>query len=255
MWGQEDSSERELAELAALADGSLPAERRAAVEARVAASPRLQALLAEQRNALAAVRGRGERASPGLHRRIGTLGREARRPAPRRLAVALAAATLLAAALLIAIPGSEPGTPSLAEAAALNGREPAAHAQPPRPAARGRLVTRAAGLAYPDWSSEYGWRPAGVRHDRLGDRDTTTVFYAKGGRRIGYTIVSGAALSRPRAARISKEGSVVYLLEVDGRPVVTWLRRGHTCVLGGDRVRHATLLELASWRPGGADPF
>jgi anti-sigma factor RsiW len=32
-------SEQELAELCALADGTLPAERRAAVEARVAASP------------------------------------------------------------------------------------------------------------------------------------------------------------------------------------------------------------------------
>jgi hypothetical protein len=255
MWGEDDTSERDLADLAALADGSLPVERRAAVEARVAASPRLRALLEEQRSALAAVRGRGEHASPGLHRRIAALGREARRPVLRRLPVALAAATLLAAALLIAIPGSEPSTPSLADAAALTGREPTAQAQPPRPAARGRLATRAAGLPYPDWSGEYGWRPAGVRHDRLGDRDTTTVFYAKGGRRIGYTIVSGAALSRPRAARISKEGSVLYLLEVDGRPVVTWLRRGHTCVLGGASVRQGTLLELASWRPGGPDSF
>jgi hypothetical protein len=38
-------SERELAEFAALADGTLPAERRAEVEARVAASPELQELL------------------------------------------------------------------------------------------------------------------------------------------------------------------------------------------------------------------
>ena len=37
MPGQEHSSERELAELAALADGSLPIEQRAALEAREAA--------------------------------------------------------------------------------------------------------------------------------------------------------------------------------------------------------------------------
>ncbi len=48
-------STEEMAELCALADGTLPAERRAAVEARVAASPELQEILQRQRLALAAV--------------------------------------------------------------------------------------------------------------------------------------------------------------------------------------------------------
>ena len=48
-------SSEEMAELCALADGSLPAEQRAAVEARVAASSELQELLKRQRRALAAV--------------------------------------------------------------------------------------------------------------------------------------------------------------------------------------------------------
>src|SRR5262245_66316975 len=47
-------SERELAELAAFADGSLPPERRAEVEARVAASPELLQLVERQRRTLAA---------------------------------------------------------------------------------------------------------------------------------------------------------------------------------------------------------
>jgi anti-sigma factor RsiW len=46
----------EMAELCALADGTLPAERRAAVEARVAASPELQKLLKRQRRALSAMK-------------------------------------------------------------------------------------------------------------------------------------------------------------------------------------------------------
>jgi anti-sigma factor RsiW len=46
-------SDRELAELAALADGTLPADRRPEVEARVAASPELQELLERQRRSLA----------------------------------------------------------------------------------------------------------------------------------------------------------------------------------------------------------
>jgi anti-sigma factor RsiW len=48
-------STEEMAELCALADGTLPAERRLAVEARVAASPELQELLNRQRRALAAM--------------------------------------------------------------------------------------------------------------------------------------------------------------------------------------------------------
>ena len=46
-------NDEELAELAALADGSLAPERRAALEARVAASPELAAQLAEQQRAVA----------------------------------------------------------------------------------------------------------------------------------------------------------------------------------------------------------
>ena len=47
---------QEIAELAALADGSLPERRRAALEARVAASTELADLLAEQQRAVALAR-------------------------------------------------------------------------------------------------------------------------------------------------------------------------------------------------------
>ena len=53
-------------DLAALADGSLDSARREQVEARVAGSPRLQALLAEQRSALAAI-ARDDRAPVGFN--------------------------------------------------------------------------------------------------------------------------------------------------------------------------------------------
>ena len=80
--------DREVAEIAALADGSLPAARRAALERRVAASPRLQALLREQQAALAAVRARDERAPQRLRESIAA-GRAARpsasaHPSPAR---------------------------------------------------------------------------------------------------------------------------------------------------------------------------
>ena len=54
---QDDAGDREVAELAALADGSLAPKRRAALEARVAESPELADLLAEQERAVALMRG------------------------------------------------------------------------------------------------------------------------------------------------------------------------------------------------------
>ena len=49
-----------VAELAALADGSIAPDRRAALEAKIAASPALADRLAEQERAVALLRGAGE---------------------------------------------------------------------------------------------------------------------------------------------------------------------------------------------------
>ena len=52
----DENGRNDVAELAALADGSLAPDRRAALEARVAASPELADRLAEQERALALAR-------------------------------------------------------------------------------------------------------------------------------------------------------------------------------------------------------
>jgi Anti-sigma-K factor rskA len=77
---REDEPEAEIAELAALADGSLPPGRRAALEARVAASAELAERLGEQRRAVALGRSatNGVEAPPALRARI-----EAQRAARR----------------------------------------------------------------------------------------------------------------------------------------------------------------------------
>jgi hypothetical protein len=54
---RDDENERETVELTALADGSLPADRRVELEARVAASPHLAVQLAEQQRAVGILRG------------------------------------------------------------------------------------------------------------------------------------------------------------------------------------------------------
>ena len=98
----DETGDREIAELAALADGSLPPERRVALEARVAASPELADRLAEQQRAVTLTRSAGEgiEAPPALRARIEAQRRSRRARAPRRL-VLVGAAT--AAALVVAV--------------------------------------------------------------------------------------------------------------------------------------------------------
>jgi hypothetical protein len=95
-----------------------------------------------------------------------------------------------------------------------------------------------------------------VRRDRLGGRPATTVFYRRAGRRIGYTIVGGPPLAVGASARRTViGGTAVRSFSARGRQVVTWLRRGHTCVLSGPAVPAVALRRLAAWKGGGALPY
>ena len=261
-----DSDDRELADLCALADGTLPVERRAEVEARVAASPRLTAMLARQRRALSAIATLAEEPVPATlaatvdatvaaaRRGVRPVSR-AGRPQGRRLALRLSAVGAFAAALAVALLltlGSGPAAPSVAAAARL-ALEPAAG---PAPAALGtshaRLAADVQGLAFPDYARAFGWQASGVRHGRVGDRSATVVYYSKGGRHIAYAIVAGAALPRPPSGGATVIGGVRFqTVSFGGRPAVTWRRLGHTCVLIGGASR-VELLTLASWHSGGA---
>jgi hypothetical protein len=97
--------EEDIAELAALADGSLAPERRAALEARVAASSELADRLAEQERALALTRSAaGEVEAPAsLRARIDAERKVRSAPRPRRFVLAGAAAAAATAVAAIAI--------------------------------------------------------------------------------------------------------------------------------------------------------
>jgi anti-sigma factor ChrR (cupin superfamily) len=103
--------EDETAELAALADGSLTPERRAAVEAHVAASPELAARLAEQQRAVAYTRdvAADVEAPSGLRRRVDAQRRVPRAWAPGRVVLAGAAAVAVVA-VAIGVVVSRSGT-------------------------------------------------------------------------------------------------------------------------------------------------
>jgi anti-sigma factor RsiW len=245
-------SEREIADLCALADGTLPAERRAAVEERVAASPELQELVDRHRRTVMQTRSLASdpvpeslRATVGKQRRVRD-GRRSplSRPMPR---LGLAGALAAAVAVIVLVLSGGSAAPTVADAAGVTTRPPNAPA--PRPVAgRGtELSANVEGVAFPNLRPPYGWRAVGLRRDKLDGRNTTTVFYAKGRRRIAYVIVGGRALDRPSDARsVTREGVLFQTLRLEGRPAVTWRRAGHSCVLVGPAPR-AELVALASY--------
>lgn len=248
-------TEAELAELCALADGTLPSERRSAVEARVAASPELQVLLARQRRAVAATQALASEPVPAsLTAAVEAKRRPQRSPRGRpgwlfpRIAVAgaLAAVVVLAAVVLT----GGPGAPTVADAATFASEAPSEPA--PQPAGNGtRLALDVEGVVFPDLASSYGWRAVGVHRGEIDGRNATTVVYEKDGRRIAYVVVAGTGLPRPSAAESTTlDGVLFQTLRVDDRLVVTWRRLGHTCVLVGAAPR-SELLSLASWRGDG----
>jgi hypothetical protein len=214
----------------------------------------LATTLAEQRRALAALAVlRSDRAPRALRLRIQLLS--GRRAASHRRTIIPAAAAFATAALaaaFLALPAARP-TLSVADAAALAVRPTVARVHEPPDGTVTLPHLTAAGLSFPYWGDRFGWRAVGFRRDNLDRRTLTTVIYVRAHQSVAYTIVSGPALTTPTAARSTLEGGTrLVALDRAGRHVVTWLRRGHTCVLSGAGVDEAELLALGSWRGGGA---
>jgi anti-sigma factor RsiW len=240
----------EMADLSALADGTLPADRRAEVERRVAASPELQGLLERQRAALAAIaRLPTEEVPASLHAAIEARahahGGKHRRWSMPRFAFVSVAAVIAAIVAAVVLTGG-PAAPTIADAARLATRAPNASPPPPAGTAGTRLALRVDGVSFPDLTRFAGWRAVGVRRARIDSRDATVVYYRKDGRSLGYVIVSGTGLARPQTNATVIRGKPYQALRLDGQLAVTWRRAGHTCVLLG-RATSRELLRLASW--------
>ena len=110
---QGEAGDQGIVELAALADGSLPAERRAELQAQVAASPELADRLAEQQRAVAlAGRAAGEvRAPDRLRMRVDAQRNRRRSRMPSRvvLGVAITAAATVVIVVALGAFGSSSG--------------------------------------------------------------------------------------------------------------------------------------------------
>ncbi len=268
-----EPSREEMMTLAALADGSLQSgERRAEVEA----DPAQAALLDEQRRAVALVRNAADEVSApdALRERLADLApevasapRTTRRPRrtsapprasrrPRLLAGFAGAAIVVVLVLTLTLSGTS-GSPTLAQAAALATR-PAVLAAPRHVSSRSDLVSSSeAGVPFPYWEDHFGWRTVGARTDTLSGRTATTVFYVdRHGRRIAYSIVSGAPLKvPPGATTLTRNGVHLWVVTSGASTIVTWDRDQHSCVLVGTGVPTRTLVRLASWRGNGSIPY
>jgi hypothetical protein len=173
-----------------------------------------------------------------------------------RFAGAIAAgAAALVVALAVVGDGSDP---SVDEAAALSSQAPTGPAPALDRSTPQLLAVSHEGLPYPNWTPKFAWRHTGQRGDSVDGRAAHTVYYTnKKGARIGYTIVSGDALSVPADATTSTvEGTVIRDYVSDGRRIVTWERDGRTCVLAGPAsVDRQVMLDLAGWKGKGAVRF
>jgi hypothetical protein len=247
-------------DLTRLADGTLRGSRRDRLEQLVAHSPELQARLRAQRRAVAAIRSVAEleRAPVALRRQHQALSAR-RRYRARAIGLGLGLAGAAGAVLwtIAALGGGQAGL-TVAQAATIAGRpattvvaEPAADDHVALPG------VQAEDMPFPYWEDRFGWHAVGARTDRMDGRLLTTVFYRRGAQRIAYTIVAGNALPPVAAARTTVRGGTMLADSWSrGRPVVTWLRRGHTCVLSGGRgVSLGALTQLAGWRDRGEIPY
>jgi hypothetical protein len=218
--------------------------------------PELGQALREQEAQLSAIRSRSEQAPPRLRAWL-LRELEQRRPQTRRrvaLGAALAATAVLAIALVVAIPGG--GQKVGVSDAAVAGTRPATEPAPHRSSQNSYLLSRSIeGVPFPNWR-ERGWRTVGARSDRIDGRRAETVFYERAGRRVAYTIVSGSPLPLSGKRRSTVRAHVgLVSLDFEGRPLVTWRREGHTCVLSGSGAARDELLSLASWKAGGKIPY
>lgn len=247
-------SKTELAELSALADGTLDPARRVEVEARIAASPELSALYERERRVVAALhQARAtERAPDQLRARI-----EAARPAGttvarRRIAYVGGLAGALAAvalALVLILPGGTPGAPSVSDAAALASRGATQAPPAPDPTSPQNMLHQSVGEVYfPNWGSSLHWHAVGARTDQLGGHQAVTVYYKWRDKQIAYTIVSAPALAHPAVQSTWLHGTELRTQTQDGRLVVSWYRDGDTCVLSARGVTAAELQKLAAWK-------
>jgi hypothetical protein len=158
----------------------------------------------------------------------------------------MAAAAAAAIAVALIAPGSSPGSPSVAQAAVLGSLKPVLGPPQVRSTDPAQLRVAVGPLHFPNWSATIGWHAVGQRRDLLRGRTVLTVYYAKAGRTVAYSIVAGSPLPRPPAPATNTRTYGLQSFHLNGRTVVTWREAGHTCLLSGARLSERVLAALVA---------
>jgi hypothetical protein len=247
-----EPSPKVLAELSALADGTLDPTRADVVRGLIADSPDLRERYERELRAVEAVHElRADRAPATLRIAVDTRRqRVRRRPARVIYAGALGAtAAAVVALLVLLLPGGSPGAPSISQAAALATRGAAL----PAPSEQGdKLKADVQETYFPNWRPPFSWWASGKRVDRLDGQLAVTVYYTNASKQlIAYTILAMPPLHWTTARTTPVNGVTLQSFVQHGRTVVTWRRGEHTCVLSGTGVSAATLSQLAASKAPG----
>ena len=246
-----DADARLMADLSALADGTLDPKRAETVSELIAGSPELRERYEREQRAVTILHElREDRAPHSL--RLAIDARRTPRRRARLLPVGALAATVAAAValLVLLLPGGSPGAPSVSQAAALALRGANLSAPLLNPRHPARLQQDVEDVYFPNWIW-VNWRPSGRRVDEFAGRVAVTVYYTNGSRQIAYTILEAPPLRQPGSRMTRLDGIQLQSFVRDDRLVVTWQRAGHTCILSGSGVTVAQLAKLAAWDAGG----
>lgn len=242
-----------LAELSALADGTLDPTRSDAVRELIATSPELRQRYERERRAVATLHElRADRAPATLRIAIDT--RRHRLPQRRaRLVYAGALGVTVAAVvamLVLLLPGGSPGAPTVSQAAALATR---GAAMPPPRELGFKVDEDVQDTYFPNWDRSFHWQASGRRVDRPDGHLAVTVYYVKGSKQIAYTILTSPPLDWTTAPKHHDNGIGLQSFVQDGRTIVSWRRDGHTCVLSSSDMSAGQLARLAAWKAPGLD--
>jgi hypothetical protein len=166
---------------------------------------------------------------------------------PRRRSVrwvfALGGGAIAAALIVFVLSlGGGPSVQDVAQAALNQPTQPA-------PASDGHYVdAEIAGIHFPDYESDWGWKAVGARRDTVDGRDALTVIYAKDGTGVHYTVVDGDALPKPDGAKVVDVNGTDVALTRDGDTLTaSWEVDGHTCILATKAASEEQLLDLVNW--------
>ncbi|MGH2959089.1 MAG: hypothetical protein ACRDKE_05750 [Solirubrobacterales bacterium] len=213
-------------ELAALADGTLGAERRREIENQLASSEQIRNSIDRQRAAIELTRELEVPATDALHARVAEMSSAAAPRRRHRFAVggfAAATAAILVALAIVLAPWQ--GDPTVSEVMAVAAGGPVSGA-PAKDAGRpGMLAVSVGTVQFPTW--EPGWKATGTRTDTVGGREVKTVFYSNAeGATIKYAVVDGAPIDTIDPSVASYE----LTRSGDSRRIL-WRAGGHTCII------------------------